>query len=244
MKGNIATAGNVLKDETLSQMSCENITHNTYDTSIPSRECVVVGGTTLAVFCAEQILAAGHTIQAVLPTDTVLQTWAAQQGIACVNSVDALQEQITLQPVDWLFSIVNPIILPVSLIEQIRGGAFNYHNSPLPRYAGSHATSWALLARETHYAISWHCIEGGVDVGDIAVQWPVSIEEQDNAFSLNLKCYQAAQKGFVELLKNLGCDVLVTHPQDLSQRSFYAQSRRPDRGDIYVGSSREKPCQL
>ncbi|MDB6372144.1 non-ribosomal peptide synthetase, partial [Photorhabdus bodei] len=230
MKGNIATDGNVLKDEVLSQMSCENIIHNTYDTSIPSRKCVVVGGTTLAVFCAEQILAAGHTIQAVLPADTVLQTWAAQQGIACVNSVDALQEQITLQPVDWLFSIVNPIILPVSLIEHIRGGAFNYHNSPLPRYAGSHATSWALLARETHYAISWHCIEGGVDVGDIAVQWPVSIEEQDNAFSLNLKCYQAAQKGFVELLKNLGRDALVTYPQDLSQRSFYAQSRRPDWG--------------
>ncbi|MBS9444388.1 non-ribosomal peptide synthetase, partial [Photorhabdus heterorhabditis] len=192
--------------------------------------CVVVGGTTLAVFCAEQIQAAGHIIQAVLSTDIVLQTWAAQQGIVCVNSVDALQEQIALHPVDWLFSIVNPIILPVSLLEQISGGAFNYHNSPLPRYAGSHATSWALLARETDYAISWHCIESGVDTGDIAMQWPVSIEEQDNAFSLNLKCYQAAQNGFIELLNNLGHGTLVTYQQDLSQRSFYALSHRPDFG--------------
>ncbi|TDB49063.1 non-ribosomal peptide synthetase, partial [Photorhabdus khanii subsp. guanajuatensis] len=230
MKGNVTTEGNVLKAETLSQMSCENITHNINDTSILSRTCVVVGGTTLAVFCAEQIQAAGHIIQAVLSTDTVLQTWAARQGIVCVNSVDALQEHITLQPVDWLFSIVNPIILPVSLIGQIRGGAFNYHDSPLPRYAGNHATSWALLAQETHYAISWHCIEGGVDTGDIAVQWPVLIEEHDNAFSLNLKCYQAAQKGFIELLKDLGHGTLVTSPQDLTQRSFYAQSRRPDGG--------------
>ncbi|WP_350307342.1 amino acid adenylation domain-containing protein, partial [Photorhabdus viridis] len=230
MKDNIATVGNVLKAEALSQMSCENITHNTNDTSTPSQTCVVVGGTTLAVFCAGQIQAAGHTIQAVLPTDTVLQTWAVQQGIACVNSVDALQEQITSHPVDWLFSVVNPMILPVSLIKQIRGGAFNYHDSPLPRYAGRHATSWALLAQETHYAISWHCIEGGVDTGDIAVQWPVSIEEHDNAFSLNLKCYQAAQKGFIELLKNLGHGALETYPQDLSQRSFYALSHRPDFG--------------
>ncbi|WP_387467998.1 AMP-binding protein, partial [Photorhabdus sp. RM323S] len=230
MKGNIATEGNVLKDEALSQMSYKNITHNTYDASIPSRICVVVGGTPLAVFCAEQIQAAGHTIQAVLPTDTVLQTWAAQQGIVCVNSVDALQEQITLQPVDWLFSIVNPIILPVSFIEQIRGGAFNYHDSPLPRYAGSHATSWALLARETSYAISWHCIEGDVNAGNIAVQWPVSIEEQDTAFLLNLKCYQAAQKGFNELLKDLSHGTLITYPQDLSKRSFYVLSRRPDAG--------------
>ncbi|WP_387468077.1 AMP-binding protein, partial [Photorhabdus sp. RM323S] len=230
MKGNVTTEENVLKVETLSQMSCENKTHNINDTSILSRTCVVVGGTTLAVFCAEQIQAAGHIIQAVLSTDTVLQTWAARQGIVCVNSVDALQEQITLHPVDWLFSIVNPIILPVSLIGQIRGGAFNYHDSPLPRYAGSHATSWALLAQETHYAISWHSIEGGVDTGDIAVQCPVSIEEHDNAFSLNLKCYQAAQKGFIELLKDLGHGTLVTYPQDLTQRSFYAQSRRPDGG--------------
>ncbi|ERT10339.1 non-ribosomal peptide synthetase, partial [Photorhabdus temperata] len=230
MKGNIATAGNILKAETLTQVPCENIVNHENDVSMPSRRCVVVGGTTLAVFCAGQIQAAGHIIQAVLATDIVLKTWAAQQGIVCVDSVDALQQQITLHPIDWLFSIVNPIILPESLIEQMRGGAFNYHDSPLPRYAGSHATSWALLAGETDYAISWHCIEEGVDTGDIAVQWPVSIEEHDNAFSLNLKCYQAAQRGFIELLKDLGHGTLVTYPQDLSQRCFYALSHRPDFG--------------
>ncbi len=222
-------AESILKAELLSQTS-ENITNNIKNIPALSRNCVVVGGTTLAIFCAEQIQAAGHTIQAILTTDTVLQTWAARKEIICVNSVEALQAQIAQHPVDWLFSIVNPIILPVSLIGQIRCGAFNYHNSPLPRYAGSHATSWALLARETHYAISWHCIEAGVDTGDIAVQWPVSIEEHDNAFSLNLKCYQAAQEGFIKLLRDLEQEELVTYPQDLTQRSFYAQSRRPDGG--------------
>ncbi|ETS33664.1 non-ribosomal peptide synthase [Photorhabdus khanii NC19] len=229
MKDNIAKAESVLKTELLSQTS-ENITNNVKNIPVLSRRCVVIGGTTLAVFCAEQIQAAGHTIQAMLTTDTVLQTWAARQGIVCVNSVEALHTQIAQHPVDWLFSIVNPIILPAALIEQIRGGAFNYHNSPLPRYAGSHATSWALLARETHYAISWHCIEVGVDTGDIAVQWPVAIEEHDNAFSLNLKCYQAAQEGFIKLLRDLEQGKLVTYPQDLTQRSFYRQSRRPDGG--------------
>uniref|UniRef100_UPI0036DC5A5C non-ribosomal peptide synthase/polyketide synthase n=1 Tax=Photorhabdus sp. RM322S TaxID=3342825 RepID=UPI0036DC5A5C len=229
MKDNIAKAESVLKTELLSQTP-ENITNNVKNIPVLSRRCVVVGETTLAVFCAEQIQAAGHTIQAMLTTDTVLQTWAARQGIVCVNSVEELHAQIVQYPVDWLFSIVNPIILPASLIGQIRGGAFNYYNSPLPRYAGSHATSWALLAREIHYAVSWHCIEAGVDTGDIAVQWPVAIEEQDNAFSLNLKCYQAAQEGFIKLLRDLDQGKLVTYPQDLTQRSFYRQSRRPDGG--------------
>ncbi|ERT10386.1 non-ribosomal peptide synthetase, partial [Photorhabdus temperata] len=229
MKDNIIKAESVLKTELLSQTS-ENITNNVKKIPVLSRRCVMIGGTTLAVFCAEQIQVAGHMIQAMLTTDTVLQTWAARQGIVCVSSVEELHAQIVQHPVDWLFSIVNPIILPMSLIEQIRGGAFNYHNSPLPRYAGSHATSWALLAREAYYAISWHCIEAGVDTGDIAVQWPVAIEEHDNAFSLNLKCYQAAQEGFIKLLRDLDQGKLVTYPQDLTQRSFYAQSRRPDNG--------------
>ncbi|CAQ85107.1 MULTISPECIES: non-ribosomal peptide synthase/polyketide synthase [Photorhabdus] len=229
MKDSIANAGNILKAELLSQTS-KNIINNVNNIPTSSRPCVVVGGTTLAVFCAEQIQSAGHTIQAVLTNDDVLQTWAIRQGIVCVNSFEALQQQIMLHPVDWLFSIVNPIIPPMSLIEQIRSGAFNYHDSPLPRYAGRHATSWALLARETYYAISWHCIEAGVDTGDIAVQWPVSIEEHDSTFSLNLKCYQAAQEGFIKLLQDLGQGTLITHPQDLTRRSFYAQSCRPDGG--------------
>ncbi|WP_319930494.1 non-ribosomal peptide synthase/polyketide synthase [Xenorhabdus santafensis] len=204
--------------------------NNKNDTTIILRTCVVVGGTRLAVYCAELIQASGHSIQAVLATDTVMQTWASQQGIVCVDSVEALQKHIILHPVDWLFSIVNPLILPVSLITLIRNGAFNYHDSPLPRYAGHHATSWALLDQAKHYAISWHRIESSVDTGDIAVQLPVSIEDNDSAFSLNLKCYQTAQKGFAELLNKLSQDTLVTRPQDLSQRRFYASSHRPDAG--------------
>ncbi|MBD2801227.1 amino acid adenylation domain-containing protein, partial [Xenorhabdus sp. M] len=230
MKGSIAKKGDVFNEEASSQISYSEIMNNKNDTSIILRTCVVVGGTTLAVYCAELIQASGHTVQAVLSTDTVMQTWANQQGIVCVNSVEALQKHIILHPADWLFSIVNPLILPVSLISQIRKGAFNYHDSPLPRYAGHYATSWALLEQAKHYAVSWHRIESSVDTGDIAVQLPVSIEEHDSAFSLNLKCYQAAQKGFAELLNQLGQDTLVTHPQELSQRSFYALSHRPDAG--------------
>ncbi|MDX7992799.1 amino acid adenylation domain-containing protein, partial [Xenorhabdus littoralis] len=226
MKDNVDTAENMIKCEIVSHQLDESVAHHADNTLLLSRMCVVVGGTSLAVFCAEQIQSAGHIIQAVLPTDSILQSWAEQQGINWVNSVDELQEHMLIQPIDWLFSISNPIILPELLIQQIHGGAFNYHDSPLPCYAGNYATFWALLARETSYAISWHCIDGNVNTGNIAVQWPVSIEEDDTTFLLNLKCYQAAQKGFNKLLKDLSHGTLITYPQDLSKRSFYALSHQ------------------
>ncbi len=197
---------------------------------VQSRACVIVGSGTLAVYCAEQIRAAGHVLEAVLATDTVLQTWAVRENLHCVNSVEALTDYINQHPVDWLFSVVNPIILPASLIEQIREGAFNYHDAPLPRYAGKHATSWALLAHESHHAITWHRIAVAVDGGDIAIQRPIAIDADDTVLTLNLKCYQAALEGFIELLTGLGQRSLTTYPQVLAERSFYGKHRRPEAG--------------
>ncbi|MCG1055170.1 hypothetical protein KQH49_09545 [Mycetohabitans sp. B5] len=74
------------------------------------------------------------------------------EAIHCIDTVDALDIYIEQHPVDWLFSVVNPLILPASLIKRIREDAFNYHDAPLPRYAGNHATSCALLAHELEYA--------------------------------------------------------------------------------------------
>ncbi len=197
---------------------------------VRSSSCVIVGSGTLAMYCAQQTHAAGHMIKAVLATDTVLQAWATREGIYCADSVETLNIYIRQHPVDWLFSIANPIILPASLIEQIREGAFNYHNAPLPRYAGSHATSWALLAHESHHAISWHRIAVEVDAGHIAVQRPIAIDADDTALTLNLKCYQAAREGFLELLTGLGQGSLTTYAQAMAERSFYAKYRRPTAG--------------
>ena len=70
--------------------------------------------------------------------------------------------------------------------------AINYHDAPLPRYAGRHATPWAILQQETQYAVTWHVMASTIDAGDILVQQPVSIAPQDTAYTLNLACFDAA----------------------------------------------------
>ncbi|KAK9763050.1 hypothetical protein K7432_010635 [Basidiobolus ranarum] len=191
-----------------------------------SFSCIIVGGTTLTIECAKRLCAAGHIIEAVLPTDKLVTDWALNEKITCVGTVEELSTMLDERSADVLFSIVNPIILPESLLDRM-SHAINYHDAPLPRYAGTHATSWALLELQNTYAITWHRIISKVDAGNVYVQYPVHISSTDNALSLNLKCYQAASKGFTELVENLALGTLRSCPQDLAKRSFYPRRRRP-----------------
>ncbi|WP_162458063.1 amino acid adenylation domain-containing protein, partial [Mesorhizobium tianshanense] len=170
----------------------------------------------------------GHVIGAALCGDAIFAEWAARANILCVATVEELSTFLNTEPVDWIFSVANPFILPVDVFGRVRQGAFNYHDGPLPRYAGTHATSWALLAQETEHAITWHRIDDGVDTGDVVVQRQVLIAPTDTALSLNLKCYEAAVEGFRELLTGLKSGKLTGYPQALVNRSYFPRHRRPD----------------
>ena len=72
---------------------------------------------------------------------------------------------------DWLFSIANLEMIPESVLARAKAGAVNFHDGPLPRYAGLNAPVWAILAGETAHGITWHMIEGGIDEGDVLAVW-------------------------------------------------------------------------
>ncbi|MBB4233408.1 methionyl-tRNA formyltransferase, partial [Rhizobium mongolense] len=189
---------------------------------------IVVGSGTLAIRCAQLAIEMGHVIGAALCGDVIFAEWATRANIPSMESVDELCSFLKAEPVDWIFSVANPFILPPDVFGRARRGAFNYHEGPLPRYAGVHATSWALLAQETEYAITWHRIDDGVNTGDVVVQRQVLIAPTDTAISLNLKCHEAAIEGFRELLTGLESGKLTADPQALVDRSYFPRRRRPD----------------
>ncbi|WP_304412938.1 formyltransferase family protein, partial [Cupriavidus sp. UYPR2.512] len=163
-----------------------------------------------------------------LSTDDVFSNWTLREGIPRLSSIDGLTELIGQRDVDLLFSIANPLLLPIDLVRKLRRGAYNYHDGPLPRYAGVHATSWALLAHEREFAISWHLVEEGIDTGDLVVQKEVSIETSDTALTLNLRCYESAIVGFMELLSILKMGKRGGIRQKSEDRSYFPRWRRPD----------------
>ncbi|MQX15702.1 amino acid adenylation domain-containing protein, partial [Sinorhizobium terangae] len=198
-----------------------------YPSTTSTLSVIFVGGGTLSIRCAQLAKEIGYSVPAVLPTDDVFRTWATHVGIRCFDNVEQTYEFLCDVNVDLIFSVVNPVILPAHLLEQARVGAFNYHDSPLPRYAGTHATSWAILAQESQYAISWHHMDPGVDTGNVVVQCPVPIASTDTALTLNLKCYDAAIEGFRALLAKIARADLQGRPQQLANRTYFPRKQRP-----------------
>ncbi|WP_162458194.1 amino acid adenylation domain-containing protein, partial [Mesorhizobium tianshanense] len=174
----------------------------------------------------------GHDIRAVLSADATFANWTDRANLPCLSSVEELSSFLKSEPVEWLFSVANPFILPADVLGRISQGAFNCHDGPLPRYAGTHATSWALLAQESEHAITWHYIDDGFNPGDIAVQRQVLVAPTETALTLNLKCYEAAVEGFRELLGGLAGGKLTTRPMPPEDRSYFPSRQRPDAAGI------------
>jgi natural product biosynthesis luciferase-like monooxygenase protein len=190
--------------------------------------CYLVGTESLLVQCAEMLLEREHEVLGIISAAPIICRWADDHGVSRFELDGRLPAVLGARPFDYLFSITNLELLSRDIIDMPRRLAVNFHDGPLPRYAGLHATTWALLAGEQEYAVTWHRIGGGVDKGDILIQEPVPIApDADTALTLNTKCYEAGMRSFARLLDDLETDRSVPRPQDLSRRSYFGRNRRP-----------------
>jgi methionyl-tRNA formyltransferase len=73
-------------------------------------------------------------------------------------------------------------------LELPRIEAIDYHDAPLPKYAGLNATSWALMHRQKTHWVTWYVMSDLVEGGDILKQVAIDIADEDTAFTLNKKC--------------------------------------------------------
>ena len=176
---------------------------------------VVIGNESLLIGCAEAVLARGHKIAAVVSTNSDIRTWATANELPLLEAPGDILSHLT-DGFDWLLSIANLRVIPDPVLALARKGAVNFHDGPLPRYAGLNTPNWAIMAGEAQHGITWHVMEGGIDEGDILAQRLFDIAEDETAFSLNSKCYAAAMDSFGEVLEQLSTDALHRQPQDLS----------------------------
>lgn len=192
-----------------------------------SSSAVFIGDGSLLIRCAQAWRDAGQDIRCVASGNVGVLEWAQGNGVACVKLED--DSQVELPPVDfdYLFSVANLRVLPAGLVARAAELAINFHDGPLPRYAGLNATSWALLAQETSYAVTWHEMTEAVDAGRIVRQVPVAISASDTALDLNARCYEAGLAGFVAMTRDIARGGLVLAQQS-GERSYFSRARRPD----------------
>lgn len=190
--------------------------------------CVVMGDESLLVQCAQAVLDRGHAISAVITANASIEQWASSQAIKVISPEGAWIDGLSTVRYDWFFSIANLRIVPKPVWQNARMGAANFHDGPLPRYAGLNAPTWAILAGETDYGVTWHALADGIDEGDIYAQKTFNIAPDETALTLNTKCFEAGAASFLDLLTQIEKGALAPQTQDLAQRAYFAKFSGPD----------------
>jgi natural product biosynthesis luciferase-like monooxygenase protein len=185
-----------------------------------------IGEESLLVQCAQAWLDRGHRITAVVTRNAASRQWLARHRLPCLSDPGELLAAEG-GACDLLLSITNLRVLPEALIRLPRLAAVNFHDGPLPQYAGLNTPVWALLAGEPEHGITWHRMIKGVDQGAVLVQRRFPIDPNETALSLNTKCFAAAIESFDELMGQAEAGRLSGTPQPGPIERYCARKDRP-----------------
>lgn len=193
--------------------------------------CLLVGQQSLLILCADDLLSRGHEIRAVATESEEIRKWAAGRNVPVLPSTnDRLIELLSNDGCDYLFSIINYRVLPDHVLRLPKRGAINFHDGPLPGYAGMYVTTWALVNGEREHGVSWHWMTKEIDAGGVLKEKRFPVSSDETAFSLNTKCYEAGFDAFRGLLTDLEAGTASSRPQaEIVNGGYYGLRKRPER---------------
>lgn len=159
----------------------------------------------------------------------------AEKGIPAIapnSGKDAglLAAVSALKP-DFIFSFYYRHMLPMSVLDQARLGAFNLHGSLLPKYRGRVPVNWAVLHGETETGVSLHRMTAKADAGYLVGQMAVPILPDDTAYQVFGKLTVASEQLLWQVLPQLIAGTAPQLENDISQGSYFS-GRSPEDGRI------------
>ena len=188
--------------------------------------CYLIGEDHLILECARILIENNFKIFGIISNFSPVVEWALKNNILNF-SADKNLDSVLNKRFDYLISAVNSKILTRDILALARKMNINFHNAPLPMYAGVHAISWAILNDEKQYGITWHEMTSKIDGGDILEQSFFPINEEETALSLSIKCYEKAISAFETLVQRIQNGSIQKTPQNLSMRSYYDLQKKP-----------------
>ncbi len=209
-------------------MGTERLWHSSAEGGLAMTKltAILMGDETLTRHAAEIWLQRGHALALVVTSRPSVADWAKQRGIRVERAGRDLDQRLGDLRVDWLLSVANLELISKAVLERATQGAVNFHDGPLPEYAGLNVPVWALLAGVERHGITWHLIEGGVDEGDVLEQRFFDLSPDETALSLNTRCFEAGLESFPAVVAQME-NGLRRQPQDLSRRQLYLRDTRP-----------------
>ena len=194
--------------------------------------CYVIGADTLLIECSERLLEAGFVIKGVITAAPPLVDWAKNKGLPVVDEAGDYAATLATASFDYLFSITHLKLIPDEVLSMANKAAINFHDGPLPRYAGLNTPAWALMNQEPEYGITWHIMTAGVDAGDILEQRIFEIAPGETSLSLNTKNFAAALESFEALIPKLKDGTAERTPQSTEGREVFLRSQRPPQAGV------------
>lgn len=149
----------------------------------PSLRIVLFGDGAWAADTATRLVAAGHSLAAVVlrrqPSSPVLGARARALGAAVlqperVNTPEITEALRRIAP-DLGVSVAYNQILGGGIRGVPRLGCINAHAGKLPAYRGRNVINWAIINGETELGLTVHVIDEGIDTGPILRQCTVPI---------------------------------------------------------------------
>jgi non-ribosomal peptide synthetase component F/methionyl-tRNA formyltransferase/acyl carrier protein len=193
--------------------------------------CCLIGQRSLLILCGDELLARGHGILGVATENDEIQKWAAARSLAVLPTTNAeLGKFFSGSPCDYLLSVINYRVLPDEILRLPKQGAINFHDGPLPGYAGVYVTTWALINGEPEHGISWHWMTKEIDAGGVLKEKRFPVASDETAVTLNSKCYEAGFDAFRSLLTDLEQRTTSSRPQTGHEPGgYYGLRQRPAR---------------
>lgn len=187
---------------------------------------ILIGRETLLGECGRLLQEQQHEIVAVVAPEGPAAAWARRAGVPLFARSQELVEAHP-GPVDYLFSITNLTILSPDVLALASRAAINFHDGPLPAYAGLNTPSWALLEGEAGHGVTWHLMTEAVDCGDILATETIAIEDGETSLSLNTKCFEAGLRSFAVLAADIEAAVQRRRPMPAPPARFFGKDTRP-----------------
>ncbi|MDE9451636.1 LLM class flavin-dependent oxidoreductase [Aliiroseovarius sp. Z3] len=187
-------------------------------------KAVFCGDGTLLAQCADVFAEKGHQIAGIMTDDPGLRHWADGNGHRWIGTLD--DPQMSGVTCDYLFSIANTRALPDDVINVASRFAINLHDGPLPQRAGANVPFWSVWEGQKTHAVTWYRLGAGMIAEAALLSASFEIAEGETTFSLNTRCYEAAQASFVDLLTMLETGSTQPEPLGVAHR-VYTRTDRP-----------------
>ncbi|HEX3748408.1 MAG TPA: methionyl-tRNA formyltransferase [Bryobacteraceae bacterium] len=205
---------------------------------------IFLGTPAFAVPTLESVVAAGHTVLAVvtqpdrprgrgqIAAPPPVKQAALRLGLPVFQPERVRRpegvEYLRAIPVDAMVVVGYGQIIPRSIIDMAPLGIINVHGSLLPRYRGAGPIQWAILNGETRTGITTMRIDAGLDTGDMLLKAETAIGSDETAGELGQRLAVLGADLLVETLAGLEAGRILPQKQDNALATYAPLLKKED----------------